>query len=97
MGGEVSLREFIKAWKELEVENARRGFITHLVVYIIVNSFLIFANLWISPEVMWFVWPLAGWTIGIALHAYHSRPSEVAKSIERKAMEIEVYARKKKR
>ncbi|MEL9941206.1 MAG: 2TM domain-containing protein [Ignisphaera sp.] len=55
MGGEVSLREFIKAWKELEVENARRGFITHLVVYIIVNSFLIFANLWISPEVMWFV------------------------------------------
>ncbi len=55
VGGEVSLREFIKAWKELEVENARRGFITHLVVYIIVNSFLIFANLWISPEVMWFV------------------------------------------
>lgn len=55
VSGEVSLREFIKAWKELEVENARRGFITHLVVYIIVNSFLIFANLWISPEVMWFV------------------------------------------
>ncbi|MEL9941205.1 MAG: hypothetical protein QW348_06870 [Ignisphaera sp.] len=40
---------------------------------------------------------MAGWTIGIALHAYHSRPSEVAKSIERKTMEIEVYARKKKR
>ena len=96
MDSEISLKEFIEAWKELEVRKARRGFMAHLVTYIIINSFLIFINLWTRPEVIWFVWPLAGWGIGIAFHAYFSRPSEVVESIEAKAMEIEMYARKRK-
>ena len=93
---EVSLKEFIEAWKELEVKKARRDFMTHLVAYIIINSFLVFINLWTSPEVIWFVWPLAGWGIGIAFHAYYSRPSEVVENIETKAMEIEMHARKRR-
>lgn len=96
MGNEVSLKEFIEAWKELEVREARRGFMAHLVAYIIINSFLVFINLWTSPKTIWFVWPLAGWGIGVAFHAYFTRPSEVAESIEMKALQIEMYARKRR-
>jgi len=44
-----SVEDFKRAWKELEVEEAKRGFLVHLVVYIVVNIFLIFINLYASP------------------------------------------------
>ncbi|MEM0341137.1 MAG: 2TM domain-containing protein [Desulfurococcus sp.] len=94
---EISLNEFLDAWKELEVKKARRDFIDHLAAYVIINLFLVFINLWTSPEQIWFVWPLTGWGIESAFHAYFSRPSRVIESVESKAMEIEMYARKKKR
>lgn len=96
MSGEVSLREFVEAWKELEVKKAKRGFMLHLVTYIIINAFLVFINVWTSPQTIWFVWPLAGWGIGLAFHAYYSRPSEVVESVETKALEIEIYVKKRK-
>ncbi|MCS7128141.1 MAG: 2TM domain-containing protein [Sulfolobales archaeon] len=96
MSSEISLKEFIEAWKELEVKEAKRDFKTHLAAYIIINSFLAFVNLWTSQGTIWFIWPLAGWGIGVAFHAYFARSSEVAGSIETKALQIEMYARKKK-
>lgn len=82
--------------KELEVKKARRDFTDHLAAYVIINLFLVFINLWTSPEQIWFVWPLAGWGIGLAFHAYFSRPSRVIESVESKAMGIEMYARKRR-
>ncbi len=96
MNNEISLKEFIEAWKELEVKEAKRGFKAHLATYIIINSFLAFINLWTSPGIIWFVWPLAGWGVGVAFHAYFAKSSEVANSIESKALQIEAYAKRRK-
>jgi hypothetical protein len=46
-----------------------RGFYQHLTTYLVVNAALFIINLLTSPGYYWFVWPLAGWGIGVALHA----------------------------
>jgi len=84
MSVEVTLEEFLEAWKEYEIKEASKGFQSHLVVYIIINAFLIFINLWTSPGSIWFIWSLAGWAVGLSLHGYFSRPKQVIDSTERK-------------
>jgi hypothetical protein len=46
-----------------------KGFYQHVVTYLIINAALFVINLLMSPGYFWFVWPLAGWGIGVALHA----------------------------
>jgi hypothetical protein len=67
--------EEIQAKAEKRVEE-KVGFRTHLTVYLIVNTLLFFiwlftslfaADGWIFP---WFLFPLIGWGIGIAFHAW---------------------------
>ena len=45
------------------------GFKIHLGVYLGVNLLLAVINLLTEPQILWFLWPLAGWGIGIAGHA----------------------------
>jgi len=44
-------------------------FYTHLTVYLTVGTLLVVINLSASPETLWVVWPLAGWGVGVLLHA----------------------------
>ncbi len=97
MGEEISLEDFKEALKELRVVKARRGFISHLAAYIIVNSFLIFINLWTSPSTLWFPFPFAGWGIGLAFHYLASRPSSIIEEAEKEIALIEHHARKRKK
>jgi hypothetical protein len=46
-----------------------RGFYQHLAAYVVVNAALVLINLLTSPRDLWFMWPLLGWGIGVALHA----------------------------
>jgi hypothetical protein len=46
-----------------------KGFYTHLVVYAAVNALLFFINSRTGSP-WWFFWPVLGWGIGIALHAF---------------------------
>ena len=50
----MSLKEFKKAWKELELEEANRDLKSHLIAYIIVNFFLVFINIYTDPSYLWF-------------------------------------------
>lgn len=43
-------------------------FIQHLMVYIVVNFFLVVLNFLISPGSWWSLWAIAGWGIGLACH-----------------------------
>ena len=47
-----------------------RGFQIHAMAYAAVNILLIVINLTLTPEHLWFYWPLLGWGIGLAGHAY---------------------------
>ena len=53
------------------------GFAIHFAAYLAVNVLLIVINLVTTPGKYWFYWPLLGWGLGIAGHAYgvlrHSR------------------------
>jgi hypothetical protein len=74
---------------------ARRDFRGHLLVYVAVNILLIL--IWLTTALTagawypWFVFPLAGWGIGVAAHAWAvygspSRPitqEAIAEEIER--------------
>ena len=68
MAEEISLEERKKAYREMAAEKAKRGFLTHLVVYILVNLMLIVINFVYSRESIWFFYPLIGWGIGISVH-----------------------------
>ena len=59
----------IKYQKAKERVTVLRGFYRHLSVYVIVNLGLFLINMKMSPESLWFFWPLMGWGIAIVLHA----------------------------
>ena len=46
------------------------GFKIHLLVYLSVNALLIVINLVTTPNKYWFFWPLLGWGVGLAGHAF---------------------------
>jgi len=49
---------------------ALRGFYIHFGIYLLVNAGLVVVNLLTSPGELWFYWPLLGWGIGVAVHAF---------------------------
>lgn len=49
---------------------ARRDFWTHVVAYLVVNLFLIAIWAMTGAGYFWPAWVLAGWGIGLVLHAY---------------------------
>lgn len=49
---------------------ALRNFYRHLAVFVAVNAVLAATNLLVSPARPWFHWPLLGWGVWLALHAF---------------------------
>ena len=47
-----------------------KSFYSHLFIFVVVNVALFLINLATSPGAWWFYWPLFGWGIGIAAHAF---------------------------
>ena len=48
---------------------AKLGLYIHAGVYIAVNAFLAAVQLQTTPQLHWNLWPLAGWGLGLAIHA----------------------------
>jgi len=49
--------------------NARIGLYIHASVYVAVNAFLALVQMQTTPQLQWNLWPLAGWGLGLAIHA----------------------------
>jgi hypothetical protein len=62
------LADYKQADRELEREEARRGFTIHAIVYAVVMTGLIILNLTVATEFPWAVFPLICWGIGLTLH-----------------------------
>jgi len=67
-------------------DHAVRGFIVHAYVYVGVNILLFILNIMDTPHKLWFIWPLLGWGIGLAIHGllvfrgHHKREEAAAKA-----------------
>ena len=61
-------RKYQKAIKRVK---EIRGFYTHLVMYVLINTLLFLINITTSPDILWFYLPLFGWGIGIVMHAVY--------------------------
>ncbi len=96
MAEEISLDEYKKAYREMEVEEGKKGFSVHLVAYVLVNAMLIAINLIYSPEAIWFFYPLIGWGIGISMH-YLFGVRWVEKELKEKEAKAEYGAREIKK
>jgi hypothetical protein len=48
---------------------ALRDFYGHVIIYLIINVFLIVVNLISTPERLWFYWVTLGWGIAVILNA----------------------------
>ncbi len=96
MGEEISLEEYKKAYREVRVEEEKRGFLTHLVVYVLVNAMLIVINFLYSPEAIWFFYPLIGWGIGITAH-YLDAVRWIEKELKKREAMAEYRAKEIKR
>jgi hypothetical protein len=77
-GGDVmrmTTEEYLQAEFDYSLEEARRGFRIHAVVYALVNTGLITLNalLWAFADLNfpWAIFPLVGWGIGLAFHYYY--------------------------
>ncbi len=89
-----AIEDFKKAWRELELEEAKSGFFAHFISYVIVNAFLVFVNMYTSPGYMWFLWVLSGWGVGLAFHFAFSRERFVISRWEEKVARIELRMRR---
>ena len=96
MTQEISLEEYKRAYREMRKEEEKRGFLVHLIVYILVNTMLIAVNLLYSPEVIWFFYPLIGWGIGISMY-YLFAVRFLEKTLKEREAKAEYLAREMKK
>ena len=57
---------YLKTKKRVE---DRMGFYIHLMVFLLVNTFLTILNLTFSRDYFWVIWPMIGWGSGLLIHA----------------------------
>ena len=56
-----------QARKRIEDE---KGFYGNLAAYLVVNTLLVAINLISDPSYFWAIWPMLGWGVGVATHAF---------------------------
>lgn len=71
----------------LFAEREVRGAAIHLFVYLAVNALLIAVNFVATPDAVWFFWPLIGWGVGLAFHAWRVYREVLRRTVEHYALE----------
>jgi hypothetical protein len=65
---EITLEDYKRADRDLEREQARRGFVIHAIVNAVVMIGLIVLNLTVATEFPWAAFPLVCWGFGLTMH-----------------------------
>lgn len=58
------------------LRHRQRAFKSHVAMFAIINSFLCLLNLATGFDSLWFIYPLLGWGMGVAAHAWSVRQNE---------------------
>ena len=56
--------------KAVKRAGMKLGFYWHAAIFGLVNAGLAGINVTTSPQYLWFLWPLCGWAVGLALHGF---------------------------
>ena len=74
MATSITLTDYEDAEREFMQTEERKGFRFHAAAYLLVNLLLFGINMaliyWTEANFIWFAFPLAGWTIGLAAHYF---------------------------
>ena len=62
----------------------------HVFTFVAVIGLLAAINLFTSPEYLWFAWPMLGWGIGLAVHAFKVYFASGETSIKERMIEKEM-------
>jgi len=65
---EIVHSTYKKAFRDLTIKDAKKGFRAHLTSYIIMNTILVAINLATDPGKLWFLGSVIGWGIGVIAH-----------------------------
>lgn len=69
--GETDIDRESAEWKAARKRvTDRRDFASHLVAYVVINSFLVLMWAMTGADYFWPIWIIAGWGIGLVLHAW---------------------------
>lgn len=64
----MTTEEYRTRSREYEMREARKGLIAHTLVVTAVSALPAGINLFFTPAVLWFIFPLAGMTFGVVIH-----------------------------
>jgi len=65
---EINHEQYKNAFRELTINDAKKGFKAHLTSYIIMNTILVIINLLTDPSKLWCLGSIVGWGVGIIAH-----------------------------
>jgi hypothetical protein len=66
----MTVEEYKKKSRGYEMSEARKGLIVHTAITGVVSTVLAVVNLTLVPQVIWFVFPVVGMSIGVAVHYF---------------------------
>ena len=84
---EMTVEEYKARMMNAEREDAKKGMKAHVIVTVAVSCILATVNLVLTPQVLWFVFPVTGMTLGTVLH-YALMTKFMEKELIRKANQI---------
>ena len=65
---EIKLEIYQKSFRQLTINDAKKGFKGHLTSFIIMNTILVIINLSTDPSKLWCLGSIIGWGVGVFAH-----------------------------
>jgi hypothetical protein len=88
---QMTLDQYRDAYREMRCRDEKRGFRSHLTVYMCVIPILTTVNLVFVPQFFWFFFPLLGWGLGLTVH-YVFGCRRLEETLKREDERIRKYA-----
>jgi len=65
---EIKLETYQRSFRQLTINDAKKGFKGHITSFIIMNTILVIINLSTDPSKLWCLGSIIGWGVGVLAH-----------------------------